>query len=115
VGNYAGTRAEPFAAMVTFGGVPQIDADLQGKCELMVDNDLPIWHFHNRDDEAWPYAEAEEFIRVLNSLNPATPPLLTTFEVGEGKSKHDSWTRGTNPEYKENGKNIYEWMLGYVK
>jgi predicted peptidase len=115
VSNYAGVRAEPFAAMVTMGGLPQINEELEAKCRMMVDSDLPVWHFHNRDDEAWPYAEAEEYIRVFRSLNPSIAPLFTTFEVGEGKSMHDSWTRATNPEYKENNKNIYEWMLGYKK
>jgi predicted peptidase len=80
-----------------------------------VDANLPIWHFHNRDDEAWPYAEAEEYIKVFKSLNPTIQPRFTTFDVPEGKSNHDSWTRGTSPEYKEDGKNIYEWMLTYVK
>jgi predicted peptidase len=115
VANYAGFRAEPFAAMVTFGGLPQINEELAEKCRTIVDSDLPVWHFHNRPDEAWPYAEAEEYIRVLRSFNPKTPPIFTTFETGEGKSMHDCWTRGSNPEYKENGKNVYEWMLGYTK
>lgn len=115
VANYAGQRSEPFAAMVTMGGLPQIGEELAEKCQTMVDADLPIWHFHNRDDEAWPYSEAEEYIRVFNSLEPKTPPLFTTFDLGEGKSRHDSWTKATDPEYKENDKNIYEWMLGYEK
>lgn len=116
VSNYAGQRAEPFAAMVTMGGTPQIADDLAAKCQVMIDANLPVWHFHNRTDEAWPYVEAEEYINVFKSLNPRIPPLFTTFEIGEGKSNHDSWTRATNPEFKgENGKSIYEWMLGYVK
>ncbi len=115
VANYAGQRAEPFAALVTFGGLPQMTSDLTEKCQTMVDANLPIWHFHNRDDQAWPYAEAEEYIKVFKSLNPTIQPRFTTFDIPEGKSNHDSWTRGTSPEYKEDGKNIYEWMLTYVK
>lgn len=115
VANYAGQRAEPFAAMVTMGGLPQIGEELEAKCQTMVDTDLPVWHFHNRDDEAWPYAEAEEYIRVFRSLDPKVAPLFTTFDLGEGKSRHDCWTKATDPAYEENGKNIYEWMLGYVK
>lgn len=113
--NYAAQRPEPFAAMVTFGGLPQIDQDLTTKAQSLVDADMPIWHFHNRDDEAWAYSEAVEYINRLNSLAPSIKPLFTTFDVGEGKSHHDCWTRSTNPEYRENGKSIYEWMLGYSR
>jgi hypothetical protein len=26
---------------------------------------------------------------------------------------HDAWTRATNPQFKENNSNIYQWMLSY--
>ena len=113
--NYASLRPEKFAAMVTFAGLPQIDDDLQTKCQTMVDARLPVWHFHNRDDSAWAYSEAEEYIRVFNSLSPAIPARFTTFDVGQGKSHHDCWTRTVDPAYKEDGKKIYEWMLGYKR
>jgi len=113
--NYAGLRADQFAALATFGGLPQIDNDLVAKCKTMVDADLPIWHFHNRDDEAWAYSEAEQYIHVLDSLQPSIAPRFTTFDIGEGKSLHDCWTRGTNPEYKEDGKNLYEWLLSHKR
>jgi predicted peptidase len=113
--NYVSLRPEKFAAMVTFAGLPQIDENLETKCQTMVNADLPIWHFHNRDDSAWAYSESVEYIRVLNSLNPKIPPRFTTFDVGEGKSHHDCWTRTVDPAYKEDGKNIYEWMLGYTR
>ena len=109
--NYAALRPEYFAAMATFGGLPQINDDLQAKCQNMVDNDLPVWHFHNRDDTAWAYSEAEAYIDMFNSLNPTIKPRFTTFDVGQGKNHHDCWTRTTDPAYKEDGFNIYEWML----
>ena len=28
---------------------------------------------------------------------------------------HNAWTKATDPTYKENGQNIYEWMLSYKK
>jgi predicted peptidase len=113
--NYAAVRPTEFAAICTFGGLPQIDQDIQTKTQAMVDADLPIWHFHNKDDSAWAYSEAVEYIRILDSLNPSIPPKFTSFDIGEGKDHHDCWTRTTNPEYKEDGKNIYEWMLGYKR
>jgi len=114
--NYAGQRPEYFAAIATFGGLPQIDGDLVTKCQNMVNAKLPIWHFHNRDDAAWAYSEAEEYVRVLDSLAPEIKPKFTTFDVGEGKDHHDCWTRTTDPEWRDaDGKNIYEWMLGYKR
>jgi predicted peptidase len=111
--NYVALRPQKFAAMITFGGLPQIDENLQTKCQSMIDADLPVWHFHNRDDSAWAYSEAVEYIRMFNSLNPTIPAKFTTFDVGEGKSHHDCWTRTVDPAYKEDGKNIYEWLLSY--
>lgn len=113
--NYAAIRPGEFAGMATFAGLPQIDQDLETKCRAMVDAKLPIWHFHNRDDEAWAYSEAEEYIRVLKSMSPQIPPKLTTYDMGEGKSFHDSWTKGASPDYKEDGKNVYEWLLQYKR
>ena len=48
---------------------------------------------------------------IYSSENPINPPKLTIWPSGG----HDAWTRAVNPDYKENGKNIYEWMLQYTK
>jgi hypothetical protein len=49
---------------------------------------------------------------MLDSFHPAIPPRLTEFEP-MGLLGHDAWTRATDPHYRENNKNIYEWMLSY--
>lgn len=113
--NYAALRPEKFAAHITFGGLPGVNSELEQKCQSMVNAKLPVWHFHNRDDSAWAYSEAVEYMRVFNSLNPEIPPRFTTFDVGEGKNHHDCWTRTTDPAYKEDGKNIYEWLLKHKR
>jgi len=28
---------------------------------------------------------------------------------------HDAWTQASDPEYREEGMNIYEWMLQYKR
>jgi hypothetical protein len=28
---------------------------------------------------------------------------------------HDAWTKATDPTYKENGLNMYEWLLQFSK
>lgn len=113
--NYAALRPEKFAALITFGGLPGINSELALKCETMARAKLPVWHFHNRDDTAWAYSQAEEYIRMFNSFSPEIPPRFTTFDIGEGKNHHDCWTRTTDPAYKEDGLNIYEWLLKHKR
>ncbi|MEO8584268.1 MAG: hypothetical protein ABI415_10745 [Flavitalea sp.] len=114
--NYAGDYPGTIAALTAMAGVPYIDDSLEAKCQRMVNTNLPIWHFHNLDDQAWPYTESVKWNDVLNSYNPSIPPRFTTFQVGEGKSNHDCWTRTMDPNYKESDSvNIYEWMLAYKR
>jgi predicted peptidase len=113
--NYAAFKPNLIAAIHSMGGLPDINSQLKPRCEAMVNARLPIWHFHNRDDSAWSYSYAQRYIDTLNSLSPAVPPLFTTFDIGEGKAHHDCWTRTTDPAYKENGLNVYEWLLQYKR
>lgn len=113
--DFAATLPSQIAAITAMGGLPAIDQQLQGKCSSMATGKLPIWQFHNKDDQAWPYSEAQKYIQTLNSFNPVVPPKFTAFTVGQGKLQHDSWTRSVDTAYREDGKNIYEWMLSYKR
>jgi predicted peptidase len=113
--DYAAYRPTEIAAITAMAGAPQIDDNLNAKCTAMVNAELPVWQFHNRDDSAWYYSEARRYMEVFNSLNPVIPAKFTTFEVGTARLHHDCWTKGTDPAYKEDGKNIYEWMLQYTR
>lgn len=111
--DYAAFKPQQIAAITAMGGLPQIDEHLESKCFAMANAKLPVWQFHNRDDSAWYYSEARRYIEVFNSLEPSVPPRFTSFDVGEARLHHDCWTRASNPEYKEDDMNIYEWMLQY--
>ncbi|MBL7698293.1 MAG: hypothetical protein JNK79_09050 [Chitinophagaceae bacterium] len=111
--DYAAFKPSQIAAVTAMGGLPQINDDLEAKCAAMSNAKLPVWQFHNRDDSAWYYSEAARYIEVFKSLNPVIPPRFTSFDVGQARLHHDCWTRTTDPAYKEDGKNIYEWMLQY--
>jgi hypothetical protein len=50
-------------------------------------------------------------VQYINENNPYIRAKLTMFNA----NVHDSWTKATDPSYKENGMNIYEWMLCYKK
>jgi predicted peptidase len=72
---------------------------------------LPMWDFHNSDDPSIPASTAVDFVNLVNSFSPGTPPRLTIFKaVG-----HDAWTAALDPNYRENNKNLYEWMLQYKR
>jgi predicted peptidase len=113
--DYAAYNPTEIAAVTAMGGLPQIDDDLIGKCTAMANAELPVWQFHNRDDSAWYYSEASRYIEVFRGLNPAISPRFTSFDVGEARLHHDCWTRTTDPEWREDGMNIYEWMLQYTR
>ncbi len=113
--NYAAYKPYSIAAITSMAGLPQINENLETRCAAMANAKLPIWHVHNVDDTAWAYSEAVTYINTLKSYNPAIVPKFTTFQVGQGKSHHDCWTRTMDPAYKEDNKNIYEWMLSYKR
>jgi predicted peptidase len=73
--------------------------------------DIPIWAFHNRDDSAVTYNSTRRYVNIINSQNPAIVPRMTIWDFGG----HDAWTRATDPAYREDNKNIYEWMLQFVR
>lgn len=113
--DYAALWPGEIAAITAMSGLPQITSSLEPKCQAMVNANLPVWQFHNRDDMAWYYSEASRYIEVFNGLNPAIPARFTSFDIGTARLHHDSWTRASDPNYKEDGMNIYEWMLGYKR
>ena len=113
--DYAAHNPNEIAAVTAMAGLPQIDEYLESKCTAMVNAQLPIWQSHNKDDAAWYFSEATRYIEVFNGMNPVIPAKFTTFDEGEARLHHDCWTRVTDPAYKEDGKNIYEWMLQYTR
>lgn len=98
------------AALVPMAGV-STDYATTDKCQRIASAKLPVWAFHSADDAQVSVDMTKGFVQRLASLNPINPPKLTIWPSGG----HDAWTRAVNPDYKENGKNIYEWMLQYTK
>ncbi|MEO8584070.1 MAG: dienelactone hydrolase family protein [Flavitalea sp.] len=70
---------------------------------------LPVWAFHNEDDPTVPVSFSRDYVSKINSYHPAVAAKLTTWKTGG----HDSWTKAFDPATKENGMNMYEWMLQY--
>lgn len=102
-----------FAALVAIAGVSK-SGDIQSKCKSISDNHLPLWLFHNDMDQLMDIELTRNFVSIINSFNPAIPPKYTEF-LPYGLWNHDAWTKATDPAFKEDGLNIYEWMLQYKR
>jgi hypothetical protein len=104
----AGETPRKLAAIVPMAGV-SIDYASSSKCQQIAANQLPVWAFHCQDDAQIGVQMATGFVAKINSYQPVIPPRLTIWPTGG----HDAWTRALDPNYRENGKNIYEWMLSH--
>jgi predicted peptidase len=109
----AAERPEMFAAIVPISGI-SIWPDFPQKASKIAHANLPVWAFHNTDDLSLNVGSVQSFIDLVNAQNPATPARLSRL-LPFGLYNHDAWTTATNPQYKENGMNMYEWMLQYSR
>jgi len=97
-----------FAAMVPIAGVATNDG-MQERCKNIANANLPVWELHNADDPMADVHDARRFINYLTSYAPVIPPRFTVFD----RYGHDAWTTALDTAYREDGANIYEWMLRY--
>lgn len=99
-----------FAAMIPIAGVATTSG-FGDRAKVIAESNLPFWEFHNEDDPMADVNDARRFVDSLNSYSPTVPPKFTIFE----KYGHDAWTTALDTAYREDGKNIYEWMLQYYR
>lgn len=102
-----GDYTTQLAAIVPVSGV----TDDTTVCRNIAAGDLPVWTFHNNEDPTIDVSVPTEFISLTNSFEPLVPPKLTVFNA----AVHDAWTAALNPLYKEENRNVYEWMLQYSR
>lgn len=98
------------AAIVPIAGV-FAGIGAKNKYRSIATGNLPVWVFHNNRDPSIDPVSSKVFVEEIKSFNPLVVPRLTIFDA----LGHDAWTQAINPAYKENGFNIYEWMLQYSK
>lgn len=109
---FATVYTSKLAAVIPMAGSLTYDYDSRGK--VIADGKLPVWSFHNDSDQLISSEESKDFTSGINSHNPAIPAKLTLFPPF-GILNHDCWTKATDPNFRENGMNIYEWMLQYKR
>jgi predicted peptidase len=82
-----------------------------GKAHFISASGLPIWSTHNEGDEVCPVSWVKHAHSLVENMAPASngSVKLTVFNA----NIHEGWTRTYDPSFRENGMNIYEWMLQY--
>ncbi len=83
------------------------------KCQNIAAANIPVWATHNSADPTVSVSITNNYVSTINSLpNPPNPLAKKTIFQS---NTHDAWTATYNLNYRENGVNVYEWMLQYSK
>jgi len=112
VWSYAGDNsayAMKIAAIVPVcGAAPGV----LSKDRIMANANLPVWATHNDGD---PTVSVWNTINNVNYINQAPAPnpnaKMTIFTA----ASHNAWTKSYDPNFREGGLNVYEWMLQYSR
>jgi len=110
---YASVYPQSVAAVISMaGGIPEDTRDVSA--QSIASNAIPIWAIHNTGDDVIPYSNSELLLQLVRQYNSAATALLTLLPP-DGPLNHDCWTRSTDPHFKINNLNIYEWALQFHK
>lgn len=121
VWDYAGAtsaNANRLAAIVPVCGASGPEDE---RVSVLTNAALPIWATHNQGDDVVPSSNTIGYIDKIKALNLKLNPSSTvnTYPVAKKTifpvSSHDAWSTTYSADFKENGKNIYEWMLQYTR
>jgi predicted peptidase len=104
----ASTYGKGLAAVVPICGA---SAPTNQKAQDISKNTVAVWAFHNSGDPTVPSSYSSDWVKDINNNKPHIRAKLTMFQA----SVHDAWSKATNPNYTENGMNIYTWMLTFRK
>lgn len=109
--DFSAANAAQIAAIVPISGVPNFLVNEKAS-QIAVAN-LPVWAFHNTPDALFNAQDTRQFISLINNLNPMKTARSTIFPDSTGLLGHDAWSKATDPAFKENNLNMYEWMLQF--
>jgi predicted esterase len=110
---YAAVHPQFVTAVVSMaGGLPAESRDVSA--QSLASNSIPIWAIHNIADDVIPYINSERLLELIHQYNPEATAQLSLL-TPDGPLNHDCWTRSTDPQFKRNNLNIYEWALQFKK
>lgn len=121
VWDYAGATAENANRIAAIVPVCGVSGPIDERVSVFTNEAMPIWATHNLGDDVVPSSNTIVYIDKIAALNLQLNPSShlnkdpiakkTIFPV----DGHDAWSTTYNLNFKENGKNIYEWMLQYSR
>ncbi|MBO9561636.1 MAG: T9SS type A sorting domain-containing protein [Niastella sp.] len=113
---YAGSNinaAQKLAAIVPICGASSPQTPI---ANVIANGDVPVWATHNQADDAVPVNNTNGYVSFINgNPRPPSPLARKTIFTTAPAELHDAWTRTYSPSFRENGLNIYEWMLQYSR
>jgi len=107
VWDYAIDHGKRLAAIAPFAGASWPTTD---KGKKIAESGVPVWAFHNKSDPDVPAWYSIDYVKYTNKYNPVVTAKLTLFY---NTTVHNCWNTAIDPSYKENNKNLYEWMLSH--
>jgi len=110
---YAGrskANASRIAAMllVCAGVLPR-----DGEACNIASSKVSMWGTNNSGDTGAPPWKLDSCVKAVNACIPTPDPKakLTIFNA----SGHDAWSKTYDPNFREDGMNVYEWMLSHKR
>lgn len=100
--------AKKIAAVVPVCGASLVDST---KAKIIASANLPVWATHNEGDPVVTVEYTHKYISYINGA--VVPPREAAKKTIFPEKGHNAWTKTYDPLYKENGMNIYEWLLSH--
>lgn len=113
VWNYSGQTFSHAARVAAIVPVCGAGYPYQSHARTMASANLPVWATHNSIDNTVPPSYTNDYIALINSAPVPPTPLAKKTIFTVTSNNHDAWTRTYDPNFRENGLNVYEWMLQY--
>ncbi|MGZ8543807.1 MAG: PKD domain-containing protein, partial [Flavisolibacter sp.] len=107
--NYPNTYGQRLAGIVPICGASFPD---NTRSRVITSLNIPVWATHNDGDPTAPVSYTNGYIANINAAPAPNPPAKKTIFVS---NSHDAWSKTYDPNYRENGMNVYEWMLQYER
>jgi predicted peptidase len=100
--------AKKVAAVVPICGASLADSI---KAQTIARSNVAVWATHNEGDRTVTVEYTHKYIRYINSA--PVPPKLEARKTIFPEKGHNAWSKTYDPLFKENGLNVYEWMLSH--
>jgi predicted peptidase len=100
--------AKKVAAVVPVCGASLADSI---KAQTIARSNVAVWATHNEGDRTVTVEYTHKYIRYINSA--PVPPKVEARKTIFPEKGHNAWSKTYDPLFKENGLNVFEWMLSH--